>query len=370
MSNVGPQVCIVGAGPAGLAAAIALQQICCKVTVVDCAVPPVDKACGEGLMPDSIAALGELGIEIPPGIGSPFRGIRFSSRLSSVQADFPNGLARGVRRTVLHDLLIQHAVEVGVSIIWDAKHVLLTGDGVSLRGLSLRADFVIGADGQNSSIRRQAGLDTVRFEKRRYGFRRHFRVTPWSPYMELHWGSRSQIYVTPVAADEMCVAVISRNSQLRLEEALDDFPHLYQHLRNADPVSAEMGALSASRTLNSVCRENTALIGDASGSVDAITGEGICVSIKQARALAMAIKSGDLAKYQRAHRKLMKRPQTMASLMLMLERNAQLQRRALAGLAQTPAFFRSLLAVHVGAANFSDLCSWDTFNFGRAFLAA
>src|SRR5436305_6405361 len=134
MSKLIPHVCVVGAGPAGLAAAIALRQTSCKVTAVDCAVPPVDKACGEGLMPDSIAPLGELGIEIPPGVGFPFRGIQFSNRLSSVQADFPNGLARGVRRPLLHTLLIQHAARVGVSIVWDAKHVLLTENGVSLRG--------------------------------------------------------------------------------------------------------------------------------------------------------------------------------------------------------------------------------------------
>jgi flavin-dependent dehydrogenase len=188
--------------------------------------------------------------------------------------------------------------------------------------------------------------------------------------MQLHWGSRSQVYVTPVAADEVCVAVISRNSHLRLEEALGDFPHLNHHLRSAEPVTSEMGAVSASRTLRSVCRRNIALVGDASGSVDAITGEGICVGIKQARALATAIRSGNLAQYQREHRQLMRRPQTMASLMLTLERNAQLQRRALAGLAQTPELFRSLLEIHVGAGTFTDLCSWNLFNFGRAFLAA
>src|SRR5437868_2477861 len=121
MSNCVPHVCVVGAGPAGLAAAIALRQTDCEVTVVDCAVPPVDKACGEGLMPDSIAALEELGIELPPDVGFPFRGIQFSDRLSSVEADFPNGFARGVRRTVLHNLLIQHATKAGVPIIWNAK---------------------------------------------------------------------------------------------------------------------------------------------------------------------------------------------------------------------------------------------------------
>jgi flavin-dependent dehydrogenase len=131
-----------------------------------------------------------------------------------------------------------------------------------------------------------------------------------------------------------------------------------------------MGALSVSRRLKSIYRDNVALIGDASGSVDAITGEGICVSIKQARALAAAIHSGNLERYQREHRKLMKRPETMASLMLTLGCSAQLQRRVLAGLARNPAVFESLLAVHLGAARFADVCSWKLLDFGRAFLAA
>jgi flavin-dependent dehydrogenase len=188
--------------------------------------------------------------------------------------------------------------------------------------------------------------------------------------MELHWGASSQVYVTPVAADEICVAVMSGNSKLRLEQALSDFPELKKHLTGAEALSTEMGALSVSRTLKSVSRKNVALIGDASGSVDAITGEGICVSVKQAHALAASVASGSIRQYQQFRRKLMKRPQQMASLMLTVERSGQLQRRALAGLAQNPAIFRSLLAIHEGVGRFGDLGSRELFGFGRAFLAA
>lgn len=59
-----------------------------------------------------------------------------------------------------------------------------------------------------------------------------------------------------------------------------------------------MGALSVSRTLKSVHRDTIPLMGDASGSVDAITGEGICVALKQARSLASAIHADDLEQYQ------------------------------------------------------------------------
>lgn len=370
MSSRNRKVCIVGGGPAGLAAAITLKRADCDVTVVDCAVPPVDKACGEGLMPDSIAMLRRLGIEIPAGVGCAFRGIRFADAHSSVAADFPNGIARGVRRTTLHQLLIQQAENLGISLRWGAKHVSLAANGVSLENEFIDAQLVIGADGQNSQIRRQARLEWVTSEKRRYGFRRHYRIQPWSPFMELHWGRSSQIYVTPVASDEICVACISRDPRRRLQHALCEIPEVQRRLKNAVPLSPEMGALSISRTLKSVQRGNVVLIGDASGSVDAITGEGMCLAFNQALALAEALKADDLGAYRRAHRTLMQRPQTMASLMLLLERNGGLQRRALAGLAQHPEIFESLLSIHVGVGRFRDLLSWPLLGFGRAFLAA
>jgi 2-polyprenyl-6-methoxyphenol hydroxylase-like FAD-dependent oxidoreductase len=364
------KVCVVGGGPVGLAAAVLLAREHYDVTIVDCAVPPIDKACGEGIMPDGIAVLAELGIKIPAGLGIPFRGIHFTDGRSSVFADFPNGVARGVRRTILHELLIRHAIGQGVSILWGAKHVGLAEDGVSADGHFIEAQLVVGADGQNSCIRRQASLDQTKRQRRRYGFRRHYRIAHWSPYMELHWGPHSQIYVTPIGADEICVAVISRNPEFRLEHAWRDFPELRARLLSAIPISTEMGALSISRSLRSVQRGNVALIGDASGSVDAITGEGMCLGFKQALALVSALKTGDIRAYQRLHRELIKRPQTIASLMLALDRNNQLQRRALAGLAKQPKVFESLLAIHVGDSSFRDIWSWDLLNFGRAFLAA
>jgi 2-polyprenyl-6-methoxyphenol hydroxylase-like FAD-dependent oxidoreductase len=370
MSSRDRKVCVVGGGPAGLAAAIALRREDCDVTVVDCAAPPIDKSCGEGLMPDTIAALGELGVEIPEDVGFAFRGIRFADARSSVFADFPNGIAKGVRRTVLHQLLIRQAMRHGVSIVWNAKHVRLTDGGVSTDRQLIEAQLVVGADGQNSQIRRQAALHRVTREKRRYGFRRHYRIAPWSSYMELHWGTSSQIYITPIAPDEICVVTISRDPKLRWEQILCGFPELDRRLRNVPQVSPEMGALSMSRSLRHVQRNKVALIGDASGSVDAITGEGMRLSFKQALALAAALRSGDIRQYQRLHRALMKHPQTMASLLLALERNGQLQRRVLAGLTQHPDVFKSLVAIHVGASSFRDLYSWRLLDFGRRLLTA
>ncbi len=363
-------VCIVGGGPAGLSAAVALGMSGFRVVVFDCAVPPIDKACGEGLLPDSLAALADLGVYVPPETGIPFRGIRFSGRYSSAVADFPASSGLGIRRTILHSLLVGRAQQLGITLCWGAKNVHLTPGGVSVSGSILKSKFVIAADGQNSAMRRAAGLDGAVHESRRYAFRRHYRIKPWSAYVELHWGRSSQLYVTPISGDEVGVALISRDPALRLDRALENFPEVRRRLQGACPTSTERGSLSMSRTLQRVSSKNFALIGDASGSVDALTGEGLGLSFRQSLALAKALRSGNLDSYRTQHRKLSRRPRLMASLLLLLDRHPSIQKRALASLASRPATFEALLAIHVGERSISDLLSWRSLDFCRAFLTA
>ena len=109
-------VFVVGAGPAGLAAAIAARQRGMSVTVADGTEPPIDKACGEGLMPETIVALGELGVEIQPDAGYRFRGVRFLQQEMQVGAEFPQALGVGIRRTILHEWLIARAENCGVRL--------------------------------------------------------------------------------------------------------------------------------------------------------------------------------------------------------------------------------------------------------------
>ena len=84
-------VFVIGGGPAGLAAAIAARQQGFRVVVADGAKPPIDKACGEALMPDAITALERLGVAVPAAEACPIRGVRFLSSGLSAEADFPSG---------------------------------------------------------------------------------------------------------------------------------------------------------------------------------------------------------------------------------------------------------------------------------------
>jgi len=332
-------VFVIGGGPVGLAAAIAARQKGFRVTLADALAPPIDKACGEGVLPDGIAAAAALGLRLPAVHSHPIRGIRFYGEGVSVAADFPNEPGRGIRRTALHRALVEQATSSGVELRW----------GLSVQRLEqIDARWIIGADGMGSRIRRWTGLDALARDTRRYGFRRHFRIRPWSDYVDIHWGNGCQIYVTPVAHDEISVALLTRDPKQCVADALAQFPALAEKLAGAVNTSSERGALTASRRLRRITRGNVALIGDASGSADAISGEGLCLGFRQALVLAEALQKNDLTLYESAHRRLSRRPRFMADFMLTMDHWPWLRRRALPSLAAHPDLFAGLLAMHVG----------------------
>jgi flavin-dependent dehydrogenase len=345
-------VFVIGGGPLGLAAAIAARRKGFSVTLAEALSPPIDKACGEGILPDGVRAAAILDLQVPAEDSFTIRGIRFHGEGVSVAADFRNGPGRGVRRTVLHQALVRQAEHCGVELRW----------GCSIGGLQdIQARWIIGADGIGSRVRGWAGLNACRRDTRRYGFRRHFQIAPWTDYIEIHWGSGCQIYITPVGPNEIGVALLSRDPKLRVEEALARFPALAANLEGAPASSTERGAITASRRLRRVTRgiekADIALIGDASGSVDAISGEGLSLGFNQALALADAMEREAPALYESAHRRLAMRPRFMADFMLTMDRWEWLRRRALPALASHPDLFAGLLAMHAGAARNSQFAA-------------
>jgi flavin-dependent dehydrogenase len=342
-------VFVIGGGPAGLAAAIAARSQGLRVIVADGNCPPIDKTCGEGLMPDAIAAAGRIGIVLPAAEGFPFRGICFHGEGHSVAADFPNGYGVGLRRTALHRHLVDQAERAGVDMLWATPVTGIERTAVQTTKRRFAVRWIIGADGAESRVRRWAGLDRFSRNSRRFAYRQHFAVKPWTDFVEIYWGDACQIYVTPVAPDEVCVAFISRAREARMAEALKRFPQLASRLSGAMPSSSERGAVTAMARLSAVVRDNVALVGDASGSVDAITGQGQCQAFQQSAALAGALARGDLASYPAQHRRIARRPVLMADLMLTMDRWSLIRRRALSAMASHPESLAGLLAGHVGS---------------------
>ena len=345
-----PDIFIVGGGPAGLATAILAAQRGLRVAVADHNHSPIDKACGEGLMPDTLAAMQTLGITVGYGEAVPFRGIRFQDADSQtcVEAEFGQGFGLGLRRTVLHAKLVERAAELGVALLWGSRVTLDRGRQIICESQPVRARWVIGADGEASPFRKWAALEQTRYEHIRFAARQHFRAAPWTDFVEVYWARDCQIVVAPIASEELCIAVTSRSPRLRFREALSQVPALSSRLRGMSAPNSARGARAALRRLSRVYRGRFALVGDASGSVDPLTGEGIGLAFKQGAALVDAIKCDDLQSYQAAHDRMGRAPRLMSRLMLMMDAHPHLRQRALRVLAAEPSLFSRLLNVNVG----------------------
>ncbi len=341
---------IVGGGPAGLAAAITARAKGLRVTLVDSRTPPIDKACGEGLLPEAVSALRNLGVDLDPAFPSPFAGICFSDERSSATARFPRGTAFGMRRTILHKLLLDRAAAVGVSFLWGARVAGFDGAGAKVNGQWIRCYWLIGADGQHSSVRRFAKLGRGLRGPTRVGFRRHYAVAPWTDLVEVHWGKRCQMVITPTGAEEVCVSLFASDLHLRIEGALQQFPAVARHLRGAQPASTQAGAITSLGRARGVTRGTIALVGDASGTVDGIAGQGLSLAFQQAEALGEALGCGDLSHYESAHRRIMRNATRMTRLLLWMSASAAIRRKAMRFFAAHPAAFSNLISIHAGQA--------------------
>jgi flavin-dependent dehydrogenase len=345
---------VAGGGPIGLAAAIEARMAGLSGVVVEPRPSPIDKACGEGLMPGAIAALQRLGVDPP---GHPLAGISYRAGGRRADHPFRNGPGRGVRRTALHAVLATRAGELGVEVVVgrvagveqgdDSVTVRMAGAGspgagagsLGARaargvGVGIRARWMLGADGLHSTVRELVGLATAPAARlttrpairpatpaepagahgrsRRFGLRRHFAVTPWSDFVEVHWTpvlehGPAEVYVTPVGGpdggpgSEVGVAVLG--PQLTdYEEAIRSVPALAERLEGAETTSAVRGAGPLRQRTRARTAGRVLLVGDASGYVDALTGEGIRVGLAQAAAAIRCLTAGDPARYEREWR--------------------------------------------------------------------
>jgi flavin-dependent dehydrogenase len=366
----GTDVFVIGGGPAGLAAAIAARRRGFHVVVADGNKPPIDKPCGEGLMPDSIATLQQLGVEIAPGEGYPLQGIKFLEKEKSATACFPAGPGVGMRRPILHKKMLNQAAALGVQFLWETPVTGIRKNGVRLAGGDfVPAQWIIGADGGQSRVRWWAGLDSCNQKQSRLAWRAHFNVAPWSEYVEIHWAENAQAYVTPVSANEVCVVMASRNENRDIRVALKQFPQLANRLNGERLSRPARGTITTMHRLKRVCRGNVALIGDSSGSVDAITGEGLSLSFHQAMALAEAMEKNCLDLYQKAHRQFARRPTFMARLLLLLDGRTRLRHRTLTVFRHNPEVFARLISIHVGETSPAHFAATGAL-LGWRFLAA
>lgn len=292
---------VAGGGPAGLATAIHAARAGLETVVIDRRPGPIDKACGEGLMPHTVRQLEGLGV---PLRGRAFRGITYLDSVRSVQANFRSGSGLGVRRTALSEALRDTAEAAGARII-RGDIGAVSQDADSVRCGELRARYLAAADGLHSPIRRSLGLDTPGRGRRRWGIRRHYRIAPWSDTVQVYWSRHTEAYVTPVADDCVGVAILT-SRQGKFGDHLLDFPSLATRLDGV-PHGKERAAGPLRQRVRSRAHGRVLLVGDAAGYVDALTGEGLGIAFGSAELAVRAIQAGTPGDYDRQWRAMSRR---------------------------------------------------------------
>ena len=370
------EVVVVGGGVAGSATTLHLARRGHEVLVVDRATMPREKVCGEGLMPHGVSALRRLGVE-PSAHGVPFRGIRYAAGGVVAEGRFPGdtpgyGLRRYRLDAALQELVAAHPrVELrsGVTVrkvVGEAGRM-----EVVTRRQTLRCRAVVGADGLHSKVRRQLGLHRPRPGRPRYGLRGHVRLAkgvPCPTTVDVHVVDGAELYVTPTAAHEVNIAVLAEGDTMR--ELAGDLGGGWRRLATASPAVAALldGSTEQSRPAaigplrqspSDTVADSALLVGDAAGFVDAITGEGMSLTLLDAEIAGDVLSSclrrgrlrrGDLRAYARERARTHWQLTALTEAILWGIRVRPLARHVVRNLARHPEVFGDLLAVNTGRA--------------------
>jgi flavin-dependent dehydrogenase len=322
-----------GGGPAGLATALYAAKAGLDVVVVERRRGALDKACGEGMMPHTLAHLTHLGVT-PKGF--PLHGIRYLDRDRQVDAPFRAGTGLGVRRTALHGALLEAATVAGVRFVHgDVGEV--SQDATSVRAGDLRARYLAAADGLHSPIRRSLGLEQSSPGPRRWGIRRHIEIAPWTNSVEVHWARGAEAYVTPVADDCVGIAILS-STRGGFDSHFDEFPALRArvdgHAHGPDRAAGPLRQKARSRTAGRVL-----LVGDAAGYIDALTGEGMGLAFGAAKQLVDCVVADRPADYDRQWRRATRRYRLLTAALVQAGVHARIRSRIVPAATALPAVF-------------------------------
>ncbi len=330
MTNYDSDLLIVGGGPGGLATALHARRQGLSVIVAEPREDPIDKACGEGLMPGGLAELTSLDVD-PAGM--PLHGIAYVSEHRRAEARFRSGPGRGVRRTTLHATLAARAKEQDTEWI-RARVTSVQQDAHGVTAAGVRAKWLVAADGLHSPVRRAVGIKVTAGTPRRHGVRWHFKVPAWSEFVEVHWSRWGEAYVTPVEPDLVGVAILSGG-----RPDLAWFPWLAQHLAGANRGQAR-GCGPMRQVVSRRVAGRVLLVGDAAGYEDALTGEGISLAVKQAAAVVDAIVNDAPSSYEAAWHRVT-RDYRLLTRALVLATAPRVGRRAIVpAAAMLPAVFQ------------------------------
>ncbi len=315
-------VVIVGAGPAGSAAAIGLARRGYEVALLDKKYFPREKLCGDFINPINRPLFRDLGVEeqvlaLPHGTVSGFRITTFSGRAAEVefaQREHGTESGLGLRRAHLDQALLQRAKALGVTIyqglridkLWRAPEGWrLSADGEE----SWRAKILIGADGRNSWVARQLGLyRRSTTEGRAIGFQSRLLFSgAIGDKVEIHLfpGGYAGVVGLGDGTVNLCLAVDKRRlprergAEYLFAEVLPRNPRLADILQRSERASELRSIYPVYFPPRRSAADGALLVGDAARVSEPVTGEGIYFALRSgllaAKTIDLALRQGDLA---------------------------------------------------------------------------
>jgi flavin-dependent dehydrogenase len=358
---------VVGAGPAGSAAALYLSRAGRSVALIDRAAFPRRKACGEGILPAGVSVLRELGVyEEAAALGRAFRGISYTTRDGrEARAAFPKGQGLALPRERLDELLLRRAAAApGVSVFEStpALGVECANEGVRvrLRDGEIRARRMIAADGMSSPALKSLGVPRRGPARERYGLSARLNgIEGLGDFVEVFLLGGGELYLTPLPGtgrataalllERSSLADVARGREAAVWRLARSHPSLAPRLRRTVLDAPVLGLGPRSPSANR-CEDGPWLAaGDAAGAVDPLVGDGIGLALRGGRLAAEETDAalsgaGRPGRYAQRRRRMIRPKQRLASFALTMSRRPALARLAITALRTFPYLFSALLA--------------------------